>query len=206
MNMLAKNLFALAGSIAVGISFVGTAEALTFNNSTGLTNPAQTITFDEIALPNNTNVTDQYSSLGVEFAPNLVFEIVRTPTTNFTGNHLKNFFPVTNPFSINFTDPVNSAAFAFINNASTSTFTALLDGSIVESFSSPSVFVPNNFFGFTDIVFDEIQIDVGGGGNYMRLDNIQFTVASTPEPSSIFGLLVTGSIVTGTALKKKRST
>ncbi|MBP0017935.1 MAG: PEP-CTERM sorting domain-containing protein [Cyanobacteria bacterium SBLK] len=207
MNMLAKNLFVFAGSIAVGMAFARSTEALTLNNSTGLIDPAQTITFNEIELPNNTSVIDQYSSLGVEFSPNLVFETSSSPSPNITANQLKNFPPVTNPFSIHFTDKVSSAAFAFAPPPSTSTFTALLDGSVVESFSSPThPFNSNNFFGFTDIVFDEIRIDIGEPVNSMRLDNIQFTVASTPEPSSILGLLVAGSIVTGTALKKKRST
>lgn len=207
MNMLTKNLFALAGSIAVGMTFTGSAEALTLNNSTGLTDPTQTITFDEIALPDESSITNQYSSLGVEFSPNLVFDSPGSSVPNITGNQLKNFSPVVNPFSINFTDTVSSAVFAFATNPGTSTFTALLDGSIVESFSSStSVFQPNNFFGFTDILFDEIKVDVGGFNNSMLLDNIQFTTVTTPEPGSILGLLVAGSIVTGTALKKKQST
>ena len=157
-------------------------------------------------LPAGSSVTNEYSAFGVEFSPNLVYEnLPVSPLPNIDGQHVRNFFPTVNPFSIEFTNNVSSAAFSLATNPGTSTFTALLGGVVVESFSAATtIFDPENFFGFTDIVFDEVQVQVGGGGGLMRMDNIQFEVAATPEPASLLGLLLVAA-GTGYSLKRKKT-
>lgn len=72
-----------------------------------------------------------------------------------------------------------------VTNIGTSTFTALLNGSVVESFSaSTDTTSADNFFGFTGITFDEIRIDAGGN-DVMALDNLQLGTTSVPEPTSM---------------------
>src|SRR5687768_7568091 len=49
------------------------ADAAAIFNSTGLTNPADTITFDENVFTPGHVLTYQYSDHGVQFSPNLVY-------------------------------------------------------------------------------------------------------------------------------------
>ena len=88
------------------------------------------------------------------------------------------------PFSISFNDVATDAAFAFASNPGNTTFQALLDGSIVESFiASTDLTSSSNYFGFTGILFDEIHIIPGGSGGAIY-DDIQFNVASVPVPAA----------------------
>ncbi|MBT4740951.1 MAG: PEP-CTERM sorting domain-containing protein, partial [Rhodospirillaceae bacterium] len=97
------------------------------------------------------------------------------------------------PGPIQFDNDVGSAGFFFRTNATTTTFTALLDGVLVESFAaSTNLTNTSNFYGFTDIIFDEIQISVASGG--YNLDHFQFNEVHIPEPGSlaVFGLGLVG--------------
>ena len=85
-------------------------------SSTGLTTPTQTLTFDEIVLPMNASLTNQYAGLGVSFSPNAFY----SPQTNFgnvQGNDIGNFTfsgggPIS-PITIIFSSALNGAAFSF---------------------------------------------------------------------------------------------
>jgi hypothetical protein len=167
----------------------------------GLPSPTTLLTFDEVVLPNNTIVTNQYQTFGVTFSPNLVYNSqgqVNFP--NVTGNNLGNFAPgLVDPFFIDFTTDVSAAAFAMVTNPTTSTFTALLNNVPVESFSVGTTFTsPNDFYGFTGITFNQIEVSTSGA--FMLLDNLQFNSA-VPEPTTL-ALLGTGLL--GLVMMRRR--
>jgi len=186
----------LAGSIVgFGIIGVNPAQAVSLNNGTGISNPATTITFSEFPLANDTPLTNQYSSLGVTFNGLRVYnDFDGFPNINLPA--ASNFFPITNPFLIGFTQSQSQAAFSLATNGGTSTFTALLNGSVVETFSATTnTSNTNNFYGFTGVTFDAIRVTAAGNGAGI-IDNIQFGTATAqpvPEPFSIIGTLVGGT-------------
>jgi len=107
-----------------------------------------------------------------------------------TGGHptqgLQNYFPDTyNPFVIKFAQPVTAAAFEMVTNGHTDTFTALLKGVVVESFTHKTGGWA--YYGFTGIMCDEIQVHIGQGqhpNDHMRLVNVQIGAAATAAPNT----------------------
>ncbi len=171
----------LAAIAALGIA--GASHAATVSGAAnGLSGADVALGFDEIALNTNDVVTDQYGAFGVSFSPNLVYYANPADYPNFSDPALGNFSPTVNPFFIDFASNVTAATFAMVSNAGVSTFTALLDGVEVMQFSAGTdTTQTENFFGFTDSLFDQIRIDVGSNG-VMFMDNLAFNVADTPSP------------------------
>jgi hypothetical protein len=176
----------------------GPVKAEFIQNSTGIAHPVQTITFDEHVFPMFTTITDQYADLGVTFSPFLHYS-PQQPTwfPHIDDTNLGNFyFFMTEPpfFSIHFIEPRAEAAFAMITNPGRSIFTALRDGVVLESTSAPTnVTLDDNFYGFTGIEFDEIEVHPGGSNATMLLDNLQLGLV-VPEPA---GLSLTGVGILG---------
>lgn len=177
--------------------FVNIANAGFIHNSTGLTSPVTTVTFSEVALANDTVVTDQFLGLGMEFgALSPTDGLYFSSTAGSQGAGLQNFFPDTyNPFVIYFTTAVSEAAFEMITNGTTDTFTAFLNGNVVETASLRTGLW--RFYGFTGIVFDEIRVGIGGdvgSGNqrHMRLDNVQIGSAVSVSEPPILTILALG--------------
>jgi hypothetical protein len=155
------------------------AQAGFFVNSSGISNPAKTINFDEVAVANSATLTTQYSSHGVTFV-NVVYNPVPNESyPNITPPNIGNFRAGgsgTNPFSIRFNSPQQRAAFALTSQAGSTTFTALLNGSVVATAQSvPTGFASStNFYGFENITFDEIQISVSSSDHACLIDRLQF--------------------------------
>lgn len=156
-------------------------------------------------------ITTQYSDLGLSFTPGLTRFNNNPNRPNFTSPYLANFGGA-NPFSLVFTNAVSDASFAMTSNGGISTtFTALLNGVMVETFttavSRPPINGnprnPNNFYGFTGLLFDEINVSVGANGNssIVGLDTVAFNIAPVPVPAS-FPLLLAG--FGGLALMRRR--
>ena len=196
----------------------GAAKAEIINNNFGLVNPTQTVTFEEHILPDGTALTNQYSSNGVTFtgmwynSQDLqAYGVPNDGIPNISGHVAENYFPNGQgwyniplvPFSINFTSPQNEVAFVLATNSGDySIITALLGGVVQEigTFST-SLTNPNDYYGFSGISFDQIQISLPLGNNGAAIiDNIQ-TASTVPEPSS-FALLGLGGI--GLALRAYR--
>lgn len=193
-------------SSILGFGFIGAnpVQAASLNNSTGISNPATTITFSEVLLADGTPLTNQYSSLGVTFT-NLFYNAtiggfpnINPPAaTNFANNGNGN---IINPLLISFTQLQSQAAFSVVTNPGSSNFEALLNNIVIDSFTSATdTSNANNFYGFTGVTFDAIRITAGGINGAAAIDNIQFNSASTPtavpEPFTIIGTIIGGTAV-----------
>jgi hypothetical protein len=170
-------------------------------NNVGLSSPHQTITFSEFAFDTGTAIANQFASLQVTFTPSLYYNVqpLYFPTASLANF---DFVNTSNPASILFGQNMAAAAFAMQTNPGTSAFDAYLDGAFVESFSSPTTLslLPdlshaNHFFGFTDIIFNEIRIT--SGTEFFQIDNLQFELARAPEPGTLalFGLGLAGLVL-----------
>jgi hypothetical protein len=169
------------------------ADAGFIQNSYGLSSPAQLITFEEHVLAGNTALSNQYSAEGVTFTGMTYSpeDLSGFGYSHIVGHDAGNFPPVENPFSIHFVTPTSAAAFALISNpGELTTFEAYMAGVLQES-SGPiatSSFDPDNFYGFSGFLFDEIRISSDAAVNgALTIDFLQFgtTAAAVPEPSSI---------------------
>ncbi len=176
-------------------------------NSTGLSNPDTLLTFDEVVQGDNTPLTTEYSAFGVTFT-NIFYNSGGNSAVggNVGAPHIGNFQAggfQSASFSFNFTTPVEEAAFAFASSFNgTATFTALLNGSQVDTGIGPIGVGGNDFYGFQGVTFDQLSVVYSGlGNNAAVFDSLQFT--PVPEPST---LLATGAGVTALfAFKRRRS-
>ena len=208
-SYVTKSQIALIGSI-LGFGLIGAnpAQATSLNNSTGILNPATTITFSEIPLADSTPLINQYSSLGVTFT-NLFYSTANYSFPNIKSPQATNFPSsaniISNPFLISFSQLQSQAAFSIVTNPGSSNFEALLNNTVVDSFTSATdTSNANNFYGFTGVTFDAIRISAGGSNQAAAIDNIQFNSAVTstavPEPFTIIGTLIGGT----TALRMRK--
>ncbi len=109
--------------------------------------------------PNFTPITTQF--------PGLTFTHTRYFTTgssnNLVGGFLTNDFSgFPNTLKIAFAQPITDVSFVYhqVGSGQPSVFRVLLAGNLVDSFSNTSnQFQPNNYFGFTNLLFDEVQVD-----------------------------------------------
>ncbi len=219
MSILQKLSVITAGA-AIVVGTVGKAQAIAIISSTGISNPNNTVTFSEFTPPTpppntgSASITNQYASFGVTFSPNLFYRSASPANVpNQSGPSLRNFntnpsagtTTIFDPFSVLFTTPQTSAAFSYAPTGgvlSATTFTALLNGVTVESFTtSTSTAATNNFYGFTGTSsFNEIEVfsslaAAGDGSINSSIDNIQLGSA-TPVPfefSPGLGLLALGA-------------
>lgn len=195
--------FALVAAAFVCVATAAPARASPIMNpATGLASPVTTITFSEVAVPPNTPLGAQFAAFGLQGGTNLFIDGETSPgLPNINGDRLDNFQnaspPFLNPTTLVFTHPVTGAAFNMISNLGTSQFEALLNGSVVESFSATTDLTStNNFFGFTGITFDTIRVTGGGSNGAFAIDNLQIgAAAAVPEPATlaVFGALALGA-------------
>lgn len=162
------------------------ASATLVNNTTGLTNPWQTVTFSELTFAAGTAFHDTlaapfdstvqpYAGLGLTFrgAGYYPSGALGNPLVN-NSDQIGNFAPIPgttgtaifDPFTIGFTSPQTAAAFQLQTQfAGNTTVTALLNGNVVESFVVPTTNPTTSgnpsyvqYIGFEDIVFDTIVL------------------------------------------------
>lgn len=176
-------------------AFVSPAQAAFFNNASGLVGPQQTVDFESVVLIQNFSVTNQFQSLGVTFDNAFGNPDTSNLYPNITSNRIGNFFPNAQAslMTINFTTDLSQVAFAMVTAPGHSTFQAFLNGSLVESSGAIATTTTNstNFYGFRDIVFDQIQVSVVSSDNALLMDNLQ--TVSVPAPGS-WALLLSGAM------------
>ena len=178
ISTMKKGLLASAMLLAAAAS-----HATSVQNTTGLAGATNTITFSEVPLAQGATVTNQYAADGASFAS---FAVFRDQDGFFATDYIGNFGSqgTANPFEIVFTHQVTGAAFEYISNPGTAVFEALLNGSVVDTFSaSTSYTATNNFYGFDGLAFDTIRVTSPSNGA-MEIDNLEFRTA-VPEPTSI---------------------
>lgn len=140
----------------------------------GLTNPGHVIDFGANLFPNFTPVSNQF--------PGIVITHARYFTTGVSNNLVGGFLTndpigLPNTLSIVFASPIQDLTFVYhqIGTSQPSVFRAMLGGVTVHSFSNSSnQSQPNNYFGFTGITFDELQLDFVGDFN---VDTLAFNDA-----------------------------
>lgn len=199
---------ALATFIMVFAFGLGVARAGIIDGSvTGLTSPAETISFGEIILPVNTSVTTQYSGLGVSFSPNVYYDPQAYGSfVNDVGNFTFPSEPAyIDPVVMSFSTPQTGVAFQMTADSTPYLFQAFLGGTggtLVDSFTDANI-GDILFYGFSNETFDTIKISEAGagGGPYWLIDNIQLgTGTAVPEPSSI---LLMGPAMAGLWLARR---
>jgi len=176
------------------VVFATSAHATFFNNTTGIASPDQTITFESVALSANEPVETQFQSLGVTFSTAFANPDPAETYPNIAGNRIGNFQSHVTQyglFTAYFSENLNEVAFAVASAPGESTFSALLNGIVLETaVRSTSAADSTNFFGFKDLVFNQITISTASTDHTFLLDNLQ-TVAVVPELST-WALLLAG--------------
>ena len=186
-------LFLASSANAVPISFK------TQPQIDALLGPHSTIRFDEIVLLQYAPVGASYVGLGITFNDYVLYGTAVPPShmplgDNFSPPDVVNIPAVANipgdqNWLITFNNLLDGVAFAYASGAGTTTFTALLNGTPVEAFSAltdSGPLITNNMFGFHNILFDQVRIDLipDNLGDYgSGIDNLQFS--TVPEPSSL---------------------
>lgn len=127
--------------------------------TSGLQSPQHLIDFGTGLYPNFTRITTQFPGIAVTHAAYFTTGV----SNNLVGGFLTNDFsgrPDT--LTIRFANPISDVSFVYhqIGTSQPSNFRAMLGTTVVDSFSNLSnQSQPNNYFGFTNIFFDELQID-----------------------------------------------
>jgi hypothetical protein len=125
----------------------------------GITNPGQVIDFGANVLPNFAPVTTQFAGLTVSGASYFTTGV----SNNLVGGFLTQISGGgSTQLRIQFAAPIVELSFVYhqIASGTQTTISALLQGVVVDSFSgSWNQAQPNNYFGFTNTVFDELRID-----------------------------------------------
>lgn len=203
-----KRFFNYVAGVALVLS-TGIAHADVIDGAgAGISGATDTITFSEIVLAPGTQLGASYSPLGI--TSDMYYGGPTQSGSSFSTPAIYNFGTgqpcCATVFDIFFNSDVSGASFNAVNNGSTNTtFTALLNGSIVQSFVN-TIPINNNastnltlFWGFDNIVFDQIQIQHSAAG--FGIDNLSFR--SVPEPTT---LSLLGAGLFGLGLMRRRKT
>jgi hypothetical protein len=201
--------------------FFGTAQAL-FVTDPATVSADTTLTFDEIIVPNDPAevfdanfglLTDQYaSSYGVTFTSGMYqgnSDDWGSTIPNISGYALSSITgsvdPNINPLEIAFSSiqtqvGFNLAGFNLDPGVPNTTFSAYMDGTLVESVMALVNEEAPNFYGFVGINFNRLVIELGtagvGGLPISNLDNLTFDAVSVDEPP-VFAIILIGLIGLG---------
>lgn len=128
--------------------------------ATGLVNPQHVIDFGSNVLPNFTPVTTQFPGVTISHASYFTTGNINGLSGGFLTNYSAAGQP--NTLSIRFAAPVSAVSFVYhqVGISRATVYRAMLSGVTVWSFYELSnQSQTNNRFGFTGLVFDEVQLD-----------------------------------------------
>ncbi len=133
--------------------------------SSGLPNPQHVIDFGANLFANFTPITTQFTGITVTHARYFTTGV----STNLVGGFLTNDFSgQPDTLIIRFAAPIRDLSFVYhqIGTTRPSVFRAMLGATLVDTFShTGNQSSPNNYYGFTNRVFDELQLDFVGDFN-----------------------------------------
>ncbi|WP_435021152.1 PEP-CTERM sorting domain-containing protein [Tundrisphaera sp. TA3] len=185
------------------------------NGSVGLANPVRTITFSEVAGIQSRLVTDQFRSLGATFSGFYGDEglIYLQNGIGFSGSALSTSTidqainpNLPGPYLITFTEPVNAAMFAAVDQGFSYRLDALLGGRVIETGTVVIPLLPGlGYIGFTGITFDAIRISRVDEARLsaLAIDTLQFNPA-VPEPSSLALCVIAGGVGLAARARRRR--
>ncbi|MBM4062281.1 MAG: hypothetical protein FJ265_14465 [Planctomycetes bacterium] len=138
--------------------------------TSGLPNPTRVIDFGANLFPNFTPVSTQFPGLTITHAAYFTTGVWNNLVGGFLTNNFSAGLP--NTLRVQFASPVTGCSFVYhqISTSQPSTIRVLLQGVPVDSFSGTwNQSQPNNYFGFQNLVFDELQIDFVADFNFDTL-------------------------------------
>jgi hypothetical protein len=147
----------------------------------GLANPAQVIDFGANLYPNFQPVSTEFAGITITHASYFTTGI----SNNLVGGFLTNNFSAGQPntLRIDFAAPISDLSFVYhqIGTWAPTTIRAILQGVTVDSFSGTwNQYQTNNYFGFTNTVFDTLEVDFIGDFN---VDTLEFNPAGSTTAS-----------------------
>ena len=171
-----------------------------FFGLSGLEDPDEFISFDEVALAEGALLSDKFSSFGVTFDSGIYFDDNPGADQILNGAHGRNAIQIgggsgdidpntaRNPFTIQFQEPIREVAIALMGAEPQTTVTVRLDGVVVDSVSGFAHHGTNGgrYFGFTGIEADELVIATGTESptnlsGFVRFDNLQYSHGDVPD-------------------------
>ncbi|MCC6784403.1 MAG: hypothetical protein IT457_16285 [Planctomycetes bacterium] len=162
---------ALAASLGLLLAAPALDAQAIIAQSQGLPSPQHVIDFGANLFPNFTPITNQFTGITVTHSRYFTTGV----SNNLVGGFLTNDFSgAPDTLSIRFAAPIRDLSFVYhqIGTTRPSNFRAMLGNTVVDSFShTGNQSSPNNYYGFTNILFDELQIDFVADFN---LDTLAF--------------------------------
>ena len=161
--------------------------------ATGLASPDVTVDFGESLYASGTIITNEFAVDGVTFGPDYAYRDGLSGHPALTRGYLQNTTSGNQPGSIFFATDVTAVAFSYTSNIANTTFSAYLDGVLVESFTAPTEGTTTAggsglYHGFEGIVFDEIRMELDIANTLMTVDNLQYVVVPEPSTALLFGI------------------
>jgi hypothetical protein len=144
----------------------------------GLWNPQYVVDFGTGLFPNSMVITSQFPGITLTHCAYYTTGTFNNVQGGFLTNDHNAGMP--NTLTIHFASPIHDVSFVYhqVSPAMASNFRALLGTVVVDSFSHVgNQTQPNNYYGFTNVVFDELQIDFVFD---FSLDTLAFSGGSPP--------------------------